>query len=160
MMNLSDLGKTVAKYAPLLGAVLPLPGGAAIGAIIAEVFGGDVNKPEELISLIQNDPQAVLKLKEIQSNQDIEITRIITADKQNARQREIDYIKATGKDDRTLKNLAYFTTIGFFGTLFLLFFPQVDLNEAEKQLLALLIGMLASKWQTVMDYFFGSSNKV
>lgn len=57
---------------------------------------------------------------------------------------------------RFLKNMAYLVTFGFFCALFLLFFPWA-LGGDEKNLLSMLVGMLASKWQTIIDFFFGSS---
>jgi len=57
---------------------------------------------------------------------------------------------------RFLKNMAYLVTLGFFAALFLLFMPW-QLNGDEKNLLSMLVGMLASKWQTIIDFFFGSS---
>lgn len=157
-MNLSKLGKTIARFAPLLGAALPLPGGAALGQLIADAFGGNINDPKDLINRIKNDSDAAIKIKEIEANERIEAERIIAQDKQNARTREVDYIKATGEKDYTLKNLAYITTAGFFLVLLLLFIPGIDVNEQEKNLILVLLGMLASKWQTIIDYFFGSSN--
>jgi hypothetical protein len=158
-MSLSELGKTVAKYAPLLGAVLPIPGGLAIGQAIAAVFGGDPQNTDDLIKRIEGDPDREIKLKEIEATKQTEITRLILADKQSARQREIDYIKATGKTDQTLKYLSFIVTFGFFIALFLLFLPALDVNEQEKNLILVLLGMLASKWQTIIDYYFGSSDK-
>jgi hypothetical protein len=158
-MSLSDLGKTVAKYAPLLGAVLPIPGGVAIGQAIAAVFGGDPQNTDDLIKRIEGDPDREIKLKQIEATKETEITRLILADKQSARQREIDYIKATGKTDQTLKYLSFIVTFGFFIALFLLFLPALDVNEQEKNLILVLLGMLASKWQTIIDYYFGSSDK-
>lgn len=75
-MNLTELGRTVAKFAPLLGSILPIPGGAAIGAVIAKQFGGDINDPEALAQKIQADPEAQIKLLTIQSNERLEIERI------------------------------------------------------------------------------------
>lgn len=156
-MNLAELGKTVANYAPLLGAVLPFPGGLALGQAIATIFGGDLDKPEELIKKIQNDPEAALKFLSLQENNKLEIEQLLFADRQGARQREIDFMSKTGVKDYTLKNLAYITTAGFFGVLFLLFMPNLDINEQEKNLILVLLGMLVSKWQTIIDYYFGSS---
>ena len=155
---LSKLSNIVAQYAPLVGAVLPIPGGQAIGELIANIFGGNINNPDDLIERIKNDKDAGFKLAQLQLNHQAMIEKIFLEDKQNARQREVEYIKSTGKEDKTLKILAYITTIGFFVALFLLFYPQTQINDHERDLLAMLIGMLTSKWQTVIDYFFGASN--
>src|SRR3989344_5972399 len=75
-MNLGDIGSFIAKSAPLLGGVLGGPACAAIGSIIAAKFGGVVNNPSELMEKIQADPQASLKLMEIQSNNGLELQRL------------------------------------------------------------------------------------
>jgi hypothetical protein len=69
--------KTIASLAPMLGAVLPIPGGAAIGQLIASTFGGDSNNPDELTRLIQADPDAALKLKEIESNNKVALEKLL-----------------------------------------------------------------------------------
>lgn len=70
-------------------------------------------------------------------------------DRKNARQYGVGY-----KD--FLRWMAYLVTFGFFAALFLLFIP-LNLDSEEKNLLSMLVGMLASKWQTIIDFFYGSS---
>lgn len=55
-----------------------------------------------------------------------------------------------------LKNMAYLVTIGFFSALLFLFFNE-NINTAARELLSMLIGMLASKWQTIIDFYYGAS---
>jgi hypothetical protein len=62
----SKLGGWVADKAPLLGGALGGPGGAALGGLIAATFGGDPNDPEQLLAHVQADPQAAVKLREIE----------------------------------------------------------------------------------------------
>lgn len=64
-MDWKAVGKTAAKFAPLIGAALPVPGGAAIGSIIASVFGVDDN-PDAVLKALESDPQAGIKLREIE----------------------------------------------------------------------------------------------
>lgn len=156
-MNIAELARTVATYAPLLGAAIPVPGGEILGLAIANAFGGDVKKPDDLISKIQVDPEAAFKLLALQANNNSEIEKILFSDRQDARRREIEYIEKTGVKDYTLKNLSYITTAGFFAVLFMLFYPGIEINEQENHLVLVLLGMLASKWQTIIDYYFGSS---
>jgi len=63
----SDLGNTVAKAAPLLGGAIAGPGGAAIGKLVASAFGVDADDPAAIKRAIENDPQAALKLREIET---------------------------------------------------------------------------------------------
>lgn len=60
-----QLGDTVAKFAPLLGGALGGPGGAAIGQLVAAAFGVE-NTPDAIEQAVARDPQAAIKLQEIQ----------------------------------------------------------------------------------------------
>ena len=66
-MKWDKLGKVVARAAPLLGSLLPIPGGAALGGLIAGAFGGNPNDPAELAKLIEADPDSAVKLKQIEA---------------------------------------------------------------------------------------------
>ncbi len=55
-----------------------------------------------------------------------------------------------------LRHMAYLVTLGFFGVLMMLFVP-IGYDPNERELLSMLIGMLVSKWSTIIDFFYGSS---
>lgn len=57
-----------------------------------------------------------------------------------------------------LRHMAYLVTIGFFGSLIMLFLP-ITVTNTQRELLSMLIGMLASKWQTIIDFYYGNSKK-
>ncbi|MDZ7804332.1 hypothetical protein [Thiohalophilus sp.] len=63
----SNLGDTVAKAAPLLGGAIGGPGGAALGKMVASVFGVEGDDPEAIQSAINQDPEAAIKLREIET---------------------------------------------------------------------------------------------
>src|ERR1700719_772215 len=110
-MSMDSLIKIISNAAPLLGGVLGGPAGAAIGSIVAAKFGGDLADPSDLLAKIQADPQAALKLMEIQSNNQVELEKLHVAmasdalkndsmqkfidfkDKNSARSREIELAK-------------------------------------------------------------------
>ena len=85
-------------------------------------------------------------------------TEIITADKSNARNREIEVVKATGKKDNTVTVLAGVIVIGFFAGLISLVFVHLDKGSGTYELLYMMFGALIAKFGTVVDYFFGSSD--
>jgi len=65
-MDWKKLGTNVAKIgAPLLGGALGGPGGAAIGSMVASLFGTE-NDPTAIYQAMQSDPQAVMKLRELE----------------------------------------------------------------------------------------------
>lgn len=158
-MDLSDLGKTIAKFAPLLGTALAGPGGAAIGSIIAAKFGGSDSNPEALSTLIQADPDAAFKLKEIESENEIELAKIALQqaqaeyqDRANARSREVSL------SDSTTRVLAYILTIGLIVFILSLFYGSTNLAASEHDLAMFLAGILAKSFSDVTGYYFGSSN--
>lgn len=93
-MDWKEIGNTAIKVgAPLLGGALFGPAGAAVGSIIAGKFGvSPESTPEQVMAAITGDPDAALKLREIEIShierlQELENDRlrIETADVQNAR---------------------------------------------------------------------------
>jgi hypothetical protein len=155
-MNLAELGKTVAKYAPAIGALLPLPGGAAIGTAIAAAFGGDIKDPEALAWKIQQDPQAAIKLAELQNNlqigmrqADVEDYKTEVDDRKSARQRVIELAKI-GIRDYTQEIIAISLVLG---CLWMLHTYQITPTVEAKDLVLAIIAILSQ----VISYYFGSS---
>lgn len=74
-MNWEDVGKAVARSAPALGGVLAGPGGAAIGSVIASAFGVE-GTPDAVAEAIKIDPQAAVKLREIERDERLGILQI------------------------------------------------------------------------------------
>lgn len=158
-MNLSDLGKTIAKAAPLLGAALAGQAGATVGSLIAAKFGGGESSADELNALIQADPNAAFKLKEIESENEIQLAQIALqhaqaqyADRANARGRE----KSLG--DKTTRILAYLITLGLIAFVLSLFYASTNIGDKEHDLAIFLAGIFAKAFSDVTGYYFGSSN--
>ena len=122
------------------------------------------------------DPQ-VLELQKFEMSHEIELKKlaledkqednranervkeIIINDKQNARGREIEVTKATGKRDTSVIVLAGVVVLGFFVGLICLVFIHLDKGSGTYELLYMMFGALIAKFGTVIDYFFGSSDK-
>lgn len=67
-MNWSDLESTIAKVAPVLGSAIGGPAGGLIGSLISSKLGTDSN-PDAVAAALAADPQNLLKLKEIEQEQ-------------------------------------------------------------------------------------------
>lgn len=98
-MQWSDVGKMIGTAAPVVGGLLLGPGGAAAGALLAKGLGVDAT-PDDVARVIQGDPEALLKIKHIESTERTELARmsveavvaLATAevtDRDSARKREI-----------------------------------------------------------------------
>ncbi len=167
-MEWKDVSKLVGKVAPLLGAAVGGPvGGVAGGAIalLANSFnfeGETANNPEKIFEMIQQDPEMAVKLKQIEADnlevlQRIALERDLAAlkDRQNARNREIEIVKATGKRDWFLNGLAGVVTVGFFALCFQLM--QDPVPKENEKVFYMLLGGLSMYFGTVLQYYFGSS---
>ncbi len=75
-MDWKDVGNAVLKIAPAVGTALLGPAGGAIGTILSSVFGTDP-EPDKVMQAIKMDPNAALKLKEIESNNQTELQKAI-----------------------------------------------------------------------------------
>lgn len=157
----SGITEIVGKAAPLLATVLGSPLAGAGIALLANAFGTDAKDVKGLVANIAGDPEAMLKLKTLEYEHADTLARLASQDyltevddRKDARRNSSEY-----KD--FLRHFAYLVTLGFFAALFALFLPVVNisLDADEKQLLAMLVGVLVSKWQTIIDFFYGSSRK-
>ena len=73
-MNWSDIKGFVSKAAPLLGSLLG-PAGTAAGSLIASALGVD-ESPEAVMQALQQDPQAAIKLQQIEREHKRELRRM------------------------------------------------------------------------------------
>lgn len=109
-MDWKELGqKIISLGAPLLGTALAGPAGGAVGALIANVFGSNAD-PEAIAVAIQQDPQALLKLKELQlkhaerlSEITLEHARIESQESMNALQQVNLTMRAESQSEHTLQ---------------------------------------------------------
>lgn len=164
-MNLADLGKTVAKFAPLLGAILPIPGGAAIGELIAHEFGGDVNNPDDLMQRIVTDPNAQVKLVEIQSNCKVQLQQLKVQNAQNelaaqTAQMESDRLDRADARKNNVNSympqtVTFIIMLGFFGACYMLL--NGNPTQADQQVLFMMLGTISTAFGGAITYWLGSS---
>jgi len=161
-MNLVELGKTVAKFAPILGEVIPLPGAALIGKAIGAAFGGDINDPDDLARRIENDPDAAIKLRQIAMDERlgveqlaVEHIRLSNEDRANARQREIIV------RDSTPAFIAKLFIAGYIGMLLviILLLKFSTVNAFEEKILEMTIIGVSNAIMLILSYYFGANNK-
>lgn len=159
-MNWQDLGKQIAKSAPLLGSLIAGSAGQAVGSIVANVFGA-TNEPQDIYSKIQADPNAALKLIELQQTHKVELEQIAlqsfiaeTKDKASARNREIE-IKKTGQKDYLPWFLIIFNLLGILLCVYVI--ARFDVTEIETPIITLILGQLLKNWSDAFSYVFGSS---
>jgi hypothetical protein len=91
-MDWKTLGESIAKLGlPLLGAALPIPGGAAIGTALASAIGSTSDKPEDILAAITSNADTLAKAKQFEA-QHSETMLQITLDAQT---RQVEAINKT-----------------------------------------------------------------
>lgn len=170
-----EVGKFLAKSgAPLLGGVLGGPAGAAMGQMVASTITGDPDSdPQSVLTQLTGNSQNVLAAKEIETNHKerlvelkhegeriaIERAKIDMANTDSARQREVAFIQATGKQDRFMKILACVVAGGYMLLAGVLIFVDFGkMTPVAINLLFNVFGTLGVGFGTVLNYFFGSSS--
>ena len=178
-----NIKELIGTSAPVLGTLLGGPAGGAVGGLISKVLGVD-NTPEAIELALMNNPDALLKIKELETSKELAILQaelehkridvgsvidnrkldnekdqMFLSDKQSARSRQTDSEKATGKVDVALYVIAGVIVVAFFVSILALIFITLDKQSGTYELLLMLFGALTTKFGTVVDYFFGSSNQ-
>lgn len=178
-----NIKELIGTSAPVIGTLLGGPAGGAVGGLISKVLGVD-NTPEAIELALTNNPDALLKIKELETSKELAILQaelenkridvasvidnrkldnekdqMFLSDKQSARSRQVDSEKATGKVDVALYVIAGVIVLAFFASILALIFITLDKQSGTYELLLMLFGALTTKFGTVVDYFFGASNK-
>lgn len=147
---LSDLLKSVA---PALATAVAGPmGGAVVSAIAGKL--GVADSVEAVTQAIQSNPDAALKLREI----DLKEIELANKDRDSARNREVAI--ATSKDATTLNKivtpvLALGVVTLSFALFAILIFVQV--KPEAKDILIYILGVLSAAVTQILSYYFGSS---
>jgi hypothetical protein len=165
-MDLKELGQSIVKYgAPALGMALGGAPGAALAASLAAKFNSD-SSPEDLLKAITLDPQAEIKLKEIESQERISLqgfatdllkTQINTevADRASAREADV------ARKDFTARNLAYLITTFFF--TFVIYFmwlavtPHDAIDGNETTIINYILGVLTTTFTAIVSFYYGAT---
>jgi len=181
-MDWKEVAGKITKVAPVLGSILGGPAGAAAGGVISLVgslFGlSEAETTPDMISqIITQDPQSLLKFKELEMTHKVKLEELLIErekvkieedqmylqDIQDARRRQVDVEKATGKKDVNLYVLAWTYIGGYFVTTimmtFLAFTNNVPIAMPNYMvfLLGNLFGTLTAGVMAIVQYFFGSS---
>ncbi|MBA7559897.1 hypothetical protein ES708_01515 [subsurface metagenome] len=163
-MDWKNVASMVTKAAPMLGTLVGGPVGGAAGTAIKLIAGalGVEETPDAIEAELRANPDALLKLKEIEMNSKVELERLFLeqeiarlADVSDARGRQIEHEKATGKADTNLYVLAWTVVAGFFGLMAMLCFKTLPADS--NGVIFMLFGALATGFGQVLQYFFGSS---
>ncbi len=163
-MDWSKVADVIGGAAPIVGTIFGGPVGTAAGGIVAGIcslFGADPSDPADLLAKITADPEAVLKLREFELRNKVELEKVALEsdrlhmqDIADARGREMEIAKITGKRDKFQYALAGAIILGF---LTMVYYVLVGGTQIESALAGTLVGYVSAKADQVVVYFFGSS---
>lgn len=152
------LAKIVEPAAPLLASVLGTPLAGVAVSLLSSLFGSDPKNVGQLVTHVQNDPEATIKIKTLEYQHAEMLAKIASSDFA-IQTHDVQDARAHGGEYRDfLRHMGYVVTFGFFIALILVYLPFAP-QQSERELLSMLVGMLVSKWQTIIDFFYGSSQK-
>jgi hypothetical protein len=147
---LSEILKTMA---PGLATIVAGPAGGLAVKMIAEKFGV-ADTVEAVTNAIQSDPDAAMKLREI----DLKELEVHAKDRDSARNRETA-IATNDKAPYINKVVTPFLALGVVGLSFVLFtiLIFVDVKPEAKDILIYILGVLSAAVTQILSYYFGSS---
>ena len=161
-MQPKDILEPLAKLGlPLLGAMLPIPGGAAIGTALASAIGAPSGKPEDILATLQASGDAVLKAKQFEAENRTKMMELTLAHETAMYQAEVDDRKsarqaATDTKAYTPAVLSWLVVIGTFLMYgYLLKFGNP--KELDDVILGRILGTLDVAFATVLAFWLGTS---
>tara|TARA_R110000772_G_scaffold125384_1_gene232059 strand:+ start:4800 stop:5291 length:492 start_codon:yes stop_codon:yes gene_type:complete len=152
-MNWNDIKGIVGNIAPIVGTALGGPAGAAIGGMVSSALGVD-NTPDAVDQALRTDPDAALKLKKFELENDKSIRehafKVLDAelgDKQSAREAH--------KHNPMPMLICIALTLMVSGGAYMLFVMNIPIDN--KQIANLLFGTLLAKWGDSIAYWVGTT---
>ena len=170
-MEWNDIGKVVGKFAPILGTVLGGPAGGIVGGLVASVLGVE-NEPTAIAKAIQADPNAILKLKQLEidkakmlnehiekmANLDFKYEESRVADVDSARSREVETVRSGGGN--YIQGILAIIGVGaFFGfSGYVIVYGLKEMTSQEALIVGTVIGSVMMIGKDIYGYYFGSSS--
>ncbi|QSM00587.1 TMhelix containing protein [Oceanospirillum phage vB_OliS_GJ44] len=152
-MKWSDITGLIGKAAPMLGGVIGGPAGAAVGSMVASALGVE-DTPDAVAQAIKNDPDAMLKLKQLEADE-----------AENLRKYQFNVLDAELKDKQSAREahkhnhmpavICVALTFLVGAGAYLLF--SVVIPEGNKEIAYLLFGTLLAKWGDSIAYWVGTT---
>lgn len=166
-MNFDKIKSAIRIVAPAIASVIGTPvAGVAVSALCNLLLGKSSGTDDELTTALASaSPDTLLKLKQLEADTQtklaelgIEQGKLDESYVQDARQRETDIAKATGKRDWFPPALAIFIIFSCFAS-FIFYMKYGDLLNADiRPTIEMLMNNLITWVALVIGYYFGSSH--
>lgn len=150
--------EALAKVAPTVATMLGGPLAGIAVNMAAEALGVEPTQDAIAEAVTSGNPEVFVRLKEVESNLkvklrelDIEESSLHVEDRKSARKRESDV------GGIATPTLAVIIIIGFFGIIAYILLVGLSVSPAVASMIGMLVGMVSSKAEQVVNYYFGSS---
>lgn len=151
-MSWDSIKNAVGKIAPIAGTLLGGPAGAAVGGLISSALGVE-NTPEAVAAALGN-PDAVIKLRELESNERQHLLQMQLSTLQ-AELADTQHARSAHKDSYMPSAITFMLTAMCAGLLYaILFVPVVEEN---KELAFTLFGTCFTLWASSISYWVGTT---
>lgn len=147
------VGRAIADAAPVLGSVIGGPAGGAVGAMIASTLGTSAS-PEAVLEKLKSDPEALMKIKQLEADERQHI-RDIQLQTLQAELADVQSARASHKDHwmpSTITILLFLMVCAMAGML--MFYPIPDAN---RDMCVYLFGAITGLFTSAVSYWIGTS---
>jgi len=149
---MNELFNLLKGAAPVLANVIAGPLGGMAVAAIANKLGVP---PEQIPSAIQNDPEALAKIKELE----LEYAKLTFQDRASARERESTIASSTAPFvSKIITPLLALAIVSVWG-LIQWFLLNNTVPQEMRELVIRVLGTMDGALMLVLSYYFGSSNE-
>lgn len=173
-MDWKDLAGVVGKAAPIVGGILGGPAGAAVGGLVATALGTD-STPDAVSTALLSDPQAAVKLKELETNSRVQLQQLAVTAEQNRLQAAAAQYAAEASDRDSARKLAAqqpndkvrptitgVLLVGALGIIYFVFSGLADglLRDATASLtVGTVIGYWFNELKQTLAFWFGTTGE-
>lgn len=166
---MSKLNEIISKIAPVLGSIIPLPGASLIMNLIGAAFGG-ASSDDELADKIASDPNAAVKLREIEENTKVQLQQIAAQQAQAEIAANTALIQSDERDRASARQMATsnksnvqtvivaFLSVAISFLIAYLCFYGLPKDSESNSILYMLIGQLSAGFGMALNFFFGTSS--
>lgn len=173
-MNWADVGRIIGAAAPTVGTLLGGPAGAAVGALVSSALN-TANDPEAVSAILTTNPDAMVKVQELQTNAKVQLQQLAVTAENNRLQAEANQYAAEAADRDSARKLAaaqprdfirpVVTALILLGTLLIIaavfmgWNKEILTDPTASLTVGTVIGLWFGELKQVMGFWFGMTKE-
>lgn len=174
-----SIKELVSGVAPTVGTLIGGPAGAAVGTLVAKVLGVE-DRPEAIEEALKNNPDALVKIRELETSKELAILKMELEHKQEDNRHVEHYVDLEVEDKQNARGAQHLVEIQskiagkvynqsawavplllLMNALLIVFAAPLGIDVTAIVAIGNLIGIALSNQyrerQSVLEYLFGSS---